>query len=273
MLLYRTFPFICNPKGIPRRSRQPYYGIYYPVWGISSTAHDTACLLSRDTGTTRVRSAIHYYATSIRDSLYQTQAGNLYTNSTTPMHMKPQTAADRHKHRYTDVVVKSQVAFDLFSLKFTRKSTKSDYHLLRVSAIFSTNPCGMLILYAEDDVDDYGFFEETLTRVYPGAKCINARNGREVLEILDASTILPDLIFLDINMPTMDGKSCLKSIKNDPQLKSIPVIIYTTSSNEKDREQCLQLGAEKYLIKPFGLMAAEPLIRDALQPFIEQNKR
>lgn len=130
----------------------------------------------------------------------------------------------------------------------------------------------MLILYAEDDVDDYGFFEETLARVYPVAKCINARNGREVLDILDASTILPDLIFLDINMPTMDGKSCLKSIKTDPRLKSIPVIIYTTSSNERDKEQCLQLGAEKYLIKPYGLAEAEPLIFAVLQPFIEQGK-
>jgi CheY-like chemotaxis protein len=128
----------------------------------------------------------------------------------------------------------------------------------------------MLILYAEDDVDDYGFFEDTLARVYPEAKCINARNGREVLDILDASTTLPDIIFLDINMPTMDGKSCLKSIKSDPWLKGIPVIIYTTSSSEKDQEQCLQLGAEKYVIKPFGLMAAEPLIKDALQRFIEQ---
>ncbi|MBT1707386.1 response regulator [Fulvivirgaceae bacterium PWU5] len=131
----------------------------------------------------------------------------------------------------------------------------------------------MLILYAEDDVDDYGFFEETLARVYPVATCMNARNGREVLDILDASAILPDLIFLDINMPTMDGKSCLKSIKTDPRLKSIPVIIYTTSSNERDREQCLQLGAENYLIKPYGLAAAEPLIRAVLQPFIEQGKR
>jgi CheY-like chemotaxis protein len=128
----------------------------------------------------------------------------------------------------------------------------------------------MLILYAEDDVDDYSFFEDTLTRLYPDAKCINARNGREVLEILDASTSLPDIVFLDINMPTMDGKSCLKSIKSDPRLRAIPVVIYTTSSSEKDREQCLQLGAEKYLIKPFGLMAAEPLIREALQPLIER---
>ena len=129
----------------------------------------------------------------------------------------------------------------------------------------------MLILYAEDDVDDYGFFEETLLRVHPGATCMNARNGREVLDILDASTHLPDIIFLDINMPTMDGKSCLKSIKSDPLLKAIPVIIYTTSSSEKDKEHCLQLGAEKYLVKPYGLSQAEPLIREALQPFIERT--
>ena len=129
----------------------------------------------------------------------------------------------------------------------------------------------MVVLYAEDDVDDYVFFEDTLGKVHPQARCLNARNGREVLEMLEASTSLPDIIFLDINMPTMDGKSCLKSIKSDDKLKTIPVIIYTTSSSEKDKEQCLQLGAEKYLVKPYGLQEAEAVIRNAMEPFVKEH--
>lgn len=129
----------------------------------------------------------------------------------------------------------------------------------------------MLILYAEDDVDDYGMLEETLIRINPEARCINARNGREVLDILDESSPLPDLIILDINMPTMDGKSCLKSIKSDSRFRSIPVVIYTTSSNEMDKEQCLQLGAEKYLIKPFVFSEAEASIGKAFGPFISET--
>jgi CheY-like chemotaxis protein len=128
----------------------------------------------------------------------------------------------------------------------------------------------MLILYAEDDVDDYGILEDTLSKISPAIRCVNAPNGREVLDFLEDASPLPDLIFLDINMPTMDGKYCLKAIKNDPRFKAIPVVIYTTSSNEKDKEQCLQLGAENYLIKPYGFSAVEPLIRDVLKPFINK---
>jgi CheY-like chemotaxis protein len=58
---------------------------------------------------------------------------------------------------------------------------------------------------------------------------------------MDELVVMPDIIFFDINMPTIDGKSCIKCIKNDSRFAGIPVIVYTTSANEKDKEQCLQL--------------------------------
>jgi CheY-like chemotaxis protein len=108
----------------------------------------------------------------------------------------------------------------------------------------------MLVLYAEDDIDDFGIFCEVLQTINPLVKCVNARNGFDVLEFLDNSTTLPQYVFLDINMPAMDGKACLKHIKKDERFKLIPVIIYTTSKNPKDIELCKQLGAADYLIKP-----------------------
>ncbi len=59
----------------------------------------------------------------------------------------------------------------------------------------------------------------------------------------------PSVIFLDLNMPRIDGRKFLTAIKRHPKFNSIPIIIYTTSSNEKDREAMMQLGAVNYMVK------------------------
>jgi CheY-like chemotaxis protein len=76
----------------------------------------------------------------------------------------------------------------------------------------------MVVLYAEDDIDDFNIFCEVLESVNPLIKVINARNGVEALDILENLPSIPDFIFLDINMPSMDGTACLKRVKNDPRL-------------------------------------------------------
>jgi len=115
----------------------------------------------------------------------------------------------------------------------------------------------MLVLYAEDDIDDFDFFCDVLKSFDPAAKCLNMRNGREAIEFLDNAVVLPDIIFLDINMPAMDGKSCLKNIKRDARLNAIPVVIYTTSQSQRDREHCMQLGAKDFIIKAKSFGEAE----------------
>jgi CheY-like chemotaxis protein len=114
----------------------------------------------------------------------------------------------------------------------------------------------MIVLYAEDDIEDLDTFCEVLASINPSIKCINARDGQEALEILENAVVLPDYIFLDINMPTMDGKSCLKNIRKDERFKTIPVVIYTTSSNKKDIDLCMQLGAAEYIQKPNSMKEA-----------------
>ena len=108
----------------------------------------------------------------------------------------------------------------------------------------------MLILYAEDDIDDFYLFSEVIKEINSKVECVNTRNGLETIEYLDNAIVLPQLIFLDINMPAMDGKACLKNIKKDSKLKSIPVVIYTTSLNSRDQDHCRQLGASEYIGKP-----------------------
>lgn len=108
----------------------------------------------------------------------------------------------------------------------------------------------MIILYAEDDPEDADVFKEAIKSIDPTIGCIIAKDGKEALEILDNAIVLPDYIFLDVNMPLLNGKECLTEIKTRKELKNIPVIIYTTSTRQNDIKDFKSLGAAEYLIKP-----------------------
>lgn len=94
-----------------------------------------------------------------------------------------------------------------------------------------------------------------------------AKDGEELMSSLtncisiQQKEALPDIILLDLNMPKKDGRVVLKEIKENPQLKHIDVIIFTTSSYEEDKKYCLANGANDYLIKPFQLMEWEEVIK------------
>jgi CheY-like chemotaxis protein len=108
----------------------------------------------------------------------------------------------------------------------------------------------MIILYAEDDPEDVDVFKEAVKSIDPTIGCIVAKDGKEAIEILENAIVLPDYIFLDVNMPLLNGKECLTEIKSRKELKSIPVIIYTTSTRQNDIRDFKSLGAAEYIIKP-----------------------
>lgn len=72
---------------------------------------------------------------------------------------------------------------------------------------------------------------------------------------------LPAIVLLDLNLPGTDGRAVLGALKKDPLLNSIPVIIFSTSSNVRDIEDCYRLGANSYLTKPIEYAALEEKIR------------
>ena len=74
-------------------------------------------------------------------------------------------------------------------------------------------------------------------------------DGEEALWQLQQG-ILPNIIFLDLNMPRMNGKDCLTELKADKRFKNIPVVIFSTSSNDQEINQCISLGAQEYIVKP-----------------------
>jgi CheY-like chemotaxis protein len=106
------------------------------------------------------------------------------------------------------------------------------------------------IFLIDDDEDDRWLFAEALARTVPEVECDTASSGHEAIAILLSAKQLPDFIFLDLNMPGMDGKKCLAQLKEHPRLKSIPVIVYSTSNFHKDIEETKALGAAEFVIKP-----------------------
>ena len=122
----------------------------------------------------------------------------------------------------------------------------------------------MVVLNVDDDHEDREFFCDALREIDPSVTCLIATSGMEALALLQDRDTLPDYIFLDINMPVMDGKQCLKALKSISRLQSIPVIMYSTSTDTLEIKECYKLGAEDFLIKPHSY---EKLVNDLTSVF------
>jgi CheY-like chemotaxis protein len=117
--------------------------------------------------------------------------------------------------------------------------------------VFSPNVKTINVLLADDDADDREFFMEVITEVVPRAKTTGLTDGISLMNFInDVSQPVPDLIFLDLNMPCKNGSDCLLEIRRNPRLCNIPVIIYSTSSHVKDIESAFRGGANLYITKP-----------------------
>ena len=107
------------------------------------------------------------------------------------------------------------------------------------------------IFLVDDDADDIEFFREALLEFDPSIQCITSSNGEKALkELREWTAPFPDLIFLDLNLPRIDGKKCLVEIKKMEAFTNTPIIIYSTSSEQKIMDEMLALGAANFLVKP-----------------------
>ncbi len=108
-----------------------------------------------------------------------------------------------------------------------------------------------IVMIVDDDMDDIEFFCEALNEIDASVQYLTALNGVDALSKLRKDDIvLPHFIFLDLNMPRMDGKQLLKELKSDFVLRDIPAIVYSTSSMPADIEETKALGASYFLTKP-----------------------
>lgn len=107
-----------------------------------------------------------------------------------------------------------------------------------------------LILIIDDDIDDIEVFCEAVIDVDHSAECCAANDGYEALNmILNELKTLPSYIFLDLNLPKMDGLECLSILRAESKLQSVPIIIYTSSSAPNDMYESKHLGANYFLRK------------------------
>lgn len=106
-----------------------------------------------------------------------------------------------------------------------------------------------ILFLVDDDQDDREIFSEAMGECYPDVELVFAQDGLEALDILDSGKAHPDVIFLDYNMPRMNGLDCLKQLKAKPATKDIPTIMYTTSGDREQEKVLLLLGATYYMRK------------------------
>lgn len=109
------------------------------------------------------------------------------------------------------------------------------------------------IFLTDDDADDCLLFSEALQEVTGNdqTRLTIASDGVKLMQVLDQTVPpAPEIIFLDLNMPRKNGFECLDEIRNDPRLKDIPVVIFSTSSNKDVVERTYQQGANYYICKP-----------------------
>jgi two-component system response regulator len=116
------------------------------------------------------------------------------------------------------------------------------------------------ILVVEDSADDFEATKRAFVKANLRNAIAHALSGEEALSYLRSDeNAKPGLILLDLNMPGLDGRKTLEIIKQAPNLKKIPVVILTTSDDERDVKACYELGANTFIQKPVdfdGLISA-----------------
>lgn len=128
------------------------------------------------------------------------------------------------------------------------------------------------LLLADDDMDDRLFFEDAIEELFTSYKLSTVTDGVELMEVLfDNSEQLPDILFLDINMPRKNGCECLAEIKANDMLKEIPVVIFSTSLDMEIVNKLYENGAHYYIRKPGDFNVLKKVIYQATVLLKEDN--
>jgi CheY-like chemotaxis protein len=130
------------------------------------------------------------------------------------------------------------------------------------------------LLFIEDDEDDVYVIENTLERVGISESVHFVQNGKMAVEYLrtcstsglSGQNLLPSLIFLDLNMPVMNGLEFLQWRHQEPEIQMIPVIVLTSSDSHQDMLDAYRLGANAYVVKPVAAAELSALLK-AVQAF------
>src|ERR1035437_11098897 len=128
------------------------------------------------------------------------------------------------------------------------------------------------ILLADDDIDDFIFFKEALEELKLSTHLTVAHDGEQLMQLLtDKTSKLPDVLFLDLNMPRKNGFECLSEIKGNEKLKQLPVIIFSTSFEEEVVNSLYKNGAQYYIQKPPVFAQFKKVIQQTITLIAQKN--
>jgi CheY-like chemotaxis protein len=136
-------------------------------------------------------------------------------------------------------------------------------------------PVKNLVLYADDDQDDLALVSEAFSEYTPNVELVTFRDGAHVLgylEDLKDGDQIPCLVILDINMPRLNGKDTLKKLRQIDRLRTVPVVLFTTSSLEADKEFASKYNAG-FLKKPIDATQMDTITRHFISQCSDDMKR
>ncbi len=116
------------------------------------------------------------------------------------------------------------------------------------------------IILAEDDEDDASLFKDLFEELHLGFELTIVGNGVLLMDHLTNNYKVPEIVFIDLNMPLKNGLECLQEISKNERLKNIRLIILSTSSDARHLSEAYRLGAEQYLIKPTDFLEYKKMI-------------
>jgi len=120
------------------------------------------------------------------------------------------------------------------------------------------------IFYTDDDLDDLDFFSEVVDSMNTDVTLVTQNNGRKLLDALNNPPPSPSIIFLDLNMPGINGFDVLAEIRSTENLKNLTVVILSTSNDDKIIDKSLNLGANFYITKPNDFVSLKKSIEHSI---------
>lgn len=128
------------------------------------------------------------------------------------------------------------------------------------------------LLLADDDEDDCDFFKEALDEIPVTANLTMVNDGVQLMQYLESHiSNLPDVLFLDLNMPRKNGLECITEIKENAKLEKLPIIIFSTSLDSHIVDNLYQKGASYYIRKPGDFSKLKKVIENALTTASKNN--
>lgn len=128
------------------------------------------------------------------------------------------------------------------------------------------------ILLADDDTDDCLFFAEAIAEKVPSANFTAVHDGEELMDLLNKEILnLPDILFLDLNMPRKNGFECLAEIKQDKKMKDLSVVVFSTSLEQEVVNLLYEKGAQYFIRKPSEFPQFKKIILHTLKLILQNN--